>query len=59
MIGIEAEMSRYLALRGPSQRPIENPLSTANAIDRGTVMMQMIRGEVPNKNAKGMSTTAL
>jgi hypothetical protein len=58
-IGIEAEMSRYLALNAPSHRPTEKPFTTTQATASGTVMTQISLGDVPKKSATGISTTEL
>ena len=59
MIGIEAEISRYLALKGPSQSPRANAFIAAIVIAHGMVTRQMSRGDVPNMKANGMRTIAL
>ena len=59
MMGIEAEMSRYLALSGPSQSPNAKPFIAAKVMASGMVMRQMRRGDVLKMKANGIRTTAL
>ena len=59
MTGIEAGMSRYRALSGPSQSPSAKVLIAASNIASGIVTKQIGLGDVPNMKANGINTIAL